>query len=85
VARAANAQESPGWCGPGDGGGRGCVTAFSEWLRRYKVDDMDKSDRAKLLQLMEERLAVEEWRATLTDHWSEPRASSNNGESPGDI
>ena len=29
---------------------------------------MDMSDRAKLLQLMEERAAVEEWRATLTDH-----------------
>jgi hypothetical protein len=48
--------------------GRGYVTAFAEWLTKYKVDDMDKSDRAKLLQLMEERLAVEEWRATLTDH-----------------
>jgi hypothetical protein len=48
--------------------GRGYVTAFAEWLKRYKVDDMDKSDRAKLLQIMEERLAVEEWRATLTDH-----------------
>ena len=29
---------------------------------------MDKSDRAKLLQLMEERPGVEEWRATLTDY-----------------
>ena len=29
---------------------------------------LDKSDRAKLLQLMEERPAVEEWRATLTDY-----------------
>jgi hypothetical protein len=48
--------------------GRGFVTAYSEWLRKYRVDDMDKSDRAKLLQLMEERPAVEEWRATLTDH-----------------
>lgn len=48
--------------------GRGYVTAFSEWLKRYKLDDMDASDRAKLLQLMEERAAVEEWRATLTDH-----------------
>jgi hypothetical protein len=48
--------------------GRGFVTAYSEWLKRYRVDDMDKSDRAKLLQLMEERPAVEEWRATLTDH-----------------
>jgi hypothetical protein len=48
--------------------GRGFVTAYSEWLKKYRVDDMDKSDRAKLLQLMEERPAVEEWRATLTDH-----------------
>src|SRR5215510_15511823 len=45
--------------------GKGYVTAFGEWLTRYKLDDMDKSDRAKLLQLMEERPAVEEWRATL--------------------
>ena len=48
--------------------GKGYVTAFGEWLTRYRVDDMDKSDRAKLLQLMEERPAVEEWRATLTDY-----------------
>jgi hypothetical protein len=45
--------------------GRGYVVAYAEWLRRYKVDDMDKSDRAKLLQLMEERPAIEEWRASL--------------------
>ena len=48
--------------------GKGYVTAYAEWLKRYKVDDMDKSDRAKLLQLMEERPAVEEWRMTLTDY-----------------
>src|SRR5215813_13312137 len=48
--------------------GKGYVTSFGEWLTRWKVHDMDKSDRAKLLQLMEERPAVEEWRATLTDH-----------------
>src|SRR5262249_6318984 len=48
--------------------GKGYVTAFGEWLRRYRVDDMDKSDRAKLLQLMEERPAVEEWRAGLDVH-----------------
>jgi|SRR5215813_10608805 len=48
--------------------GKGYVTAFGEWLTRYRVDDMDKSDRAKLLQLMEERPAVEEWRGTLTDY-----------------
>jgi hypothetical protein len=48
--------------------GRGYVVAYAEWLKRWKVSDMDKSDRAKLLQLMEERPAVEEWRATLTDY-----------------
>jgi hypothetical protein len=48
--------------------GKGYVMAYGEWLARYKVDDMDKSDRAKLLQLMEERPGVEEWRATLTDY-----------------
>jgi hypothetical protein len=48
--------------------GKAYVMAFSEWLRRYRVDDMDKSDRAKLLQLMEDRAGVEEWRATLTDY-----------------
>jgi hypothetical protein len=48
--------------------GKSDVTAYSEWLKRYRVDDMDKSDRAKLLQLMEERPGVEEWRATLTDY-----------------
>src|ERR1700760_2271005 len=48
--------------------GRGYVVAFAEWLQRYRLDDMDKSDRAKLLQLMEERGSVEEWRSTLTDY-----------------
>ena len=55
--------------------GKGYVTNFGEWLKRFKLDDMDKSDRAKLLQLMEERPAVEEWRATLTD-WE--RRNFNN-------
>ena len=55
--------------------GKAYITAFAEWLTRYKVDDMDKSDRAKLLQLMEERPAVEEWRSTLSDY---ERRSLNN-------
>ena len=45
--------------------GRGYVVAYAEWLMRYKVNDMDKSVRAKLLKIMEERAAVEEWRQTL--------------------
>jgi len=55
--------------------GKAYNTAFNEWLTRYRVSDMDASDRAKLLQLMEERPAIEEWRATLTDH---ERRSLNN-------
>jgi hypothetical protein len=55
--------------------GRGYVTAYAEYLKRYRLDDMDKSDRAKLLQLMEERAAVEEWRSTLPDY---ERRSLNN-------
>jgi hypothetical protein len=55
--------------------GKAYIIAFGEWLKKYRVDDMDKSDRAKLLQLMEERPAVEEWRASLTD-WE--RRNTNN-------
>ena len=45
--------------------GKGYTLAYSEWLKRFKVDDMDQSDRAKLLKIMEERPAIEEWRASL--------------------
>src|SRR5262252_1307845 len=45
--------------------GKGYTLAYSEWLKRFKVDDMDQSDRAKLLKIMEERPAIEEWRAGL--------------------
>jgi hypothetical protein len=47
--------------------GKGYTAAYSEWLNRWKVHDMGGSDRAKLLQLMEDRPAVEEWRSTLTN------------------
>jgi hypothetical protein len=47
--------------------GRAYNTAFNEWLTRFRVHDMDASDRARLLKCMEERPAIEEWRATLTD------------------
>lgn len=48
--------------------GKGYVLAFSEWCNRYKITDMHKSDRAKLLQLMEERPGVEDWRMSLPDY-----------------
>ena len=54
--------------GKNEPSGKGYSTAFSEWLTRYRLNDMDKSDRAKLLQLMDERPAVEEWRAGLDPH-----------------
>jgi len=47
--------------------GRAYNTAYSEWLRRYHVHDIDKSVRACLLKCMEEWPAIEEWRATLTE------------------
>src|SRR5262252_357095 len=46
--------------------GKGYIMAYNEWLKRWHVEDIDKSVRAKLLNIMEERAAVEEWRATLT-------------------
>jgi hypothetical protein len=55
--------------------GKGYAAAYGEWLARYRVDDMDKSDRAKLLQLMEERPAVEAWRGSLG---TEERLNLNN-------
>jgi hypothetical protein len=55
--------------------GKGYALAFNEWLTRYKMQDLDQSDRAKLLQIMEERPAVEEWRSALP---SNIRFSLNN-------
>lgn len=39
---------------------------FGKWLVRHKLDDMDKSDRSRLLAVMENRAAIEAWRMTLT-------------------
>ena len=47
--------------------GKGYAIAFAEWLTTYKVHDMHEADRTKLLQLMEERPAIEEWRAAQTN------------------
>lgn len=48
--------------------GKAYNVAYSEWLNRYKMTDMHEADRTKLLQLMEERPAIEEWRASLEPH-----------------
>ena len=37
---------------------------FGEWLVREKLD-FDKGDRSRLLQVMDNRLAIEGWRMTL--------------------
>jgi hypothetical protein len=48
--------------------GKGYALAFHEWLRRWRVNDLNRSDRGNLLRVMEERPAIEEWRTnTLTD------------------
>src|SRR6516162_5132868 len=46
--------------------GKGYAMAFSEWLQRYKLDDMDKGDRARLFACMDNLGLIEQWRSTLT-------------------
>jgi hypothetical protein len=46
--------------------GKAYATAFSDWLKAHHFDDIDKSDRAKLLQIMESLEDVEAWRASLS-------------------
>jgi hypothetical protein len=39
--------------------------AFAEWLQRYKLDDMDKGNRARLFEVMDNLPMIEQWRQTL--------------------
>jgi hypothetical protein len=39
--------------------------AFGRWLKQYRLDDMDKGDRARLFNVMAELPQIEEWRRTL--------------------
>jgi hypothetical protein len=56
--------------------GKGYILAFNEWMRQWRLHDIDRSDRANLLRLMEELPAVEEWRGnTLTE---QERRNLNN-------
>jgi len=48
-------------------GGKTYNTAFSEWLRYYGFDQIDKADRAKLLNIIDDLDKVERWRAGLTE------------------
>jgi hypothetical protein len=45
--------------------GKGYNVAFSEWLQKYKLDDMDKGDRSRLFSVMDNLGQIEEWRKTL--------------------
>jgi hypothetical protein len=47
--------------------GKGYNLTFNQWLVNAKLSDMDNCDRAKLLIVMENRAALEQWRATLTE------------------
>ena len=52
--------------GTNEPSGKGYSQAFSRWLVANKLDDMDKSDRAKLFKVMDNLAAIEQWRAKLT-------------------
>jgi hypothetical protein len=40
--------------------------AFGKWLAQYKLNDMDKGDRARLFTVMGDLPQIEEWRRTLS-------------------
>jgi hypothetical protein len=46
--------------------GKAYNMAFGEWLVKYKFDDMDKGNRARLFEVMDNLGQIEEWRRTLT-------------------
>ncbi len=46
--------------------GKAYNIAFGEWLTRYKFDDMDKGNRSRLFELMDNLPQIEDWRRTLT-------------------
>jgi len=46
--------------------GKGYNLAFGEWLAKYKLDDMDKSDRCRLFDVMDNLANITQWRTTLT-------------------
>jgi hypothetical protein len=58
--------------------GKAYTTAFSNWLQINQFDDLDKSDRAKLLSIMERLDEVEAYRASLSPaermRWNHPNS-----------
>jgi hypothetical protein len=49
--------------------GKGYNTEFSKFLRDYQLDDIDGATRIHLLDLMDNRGAVEDWRNTELKPW----------------
>jgi hypothetical protein len=47
-------------------GGRRYNAAMTNWMERHGFDNMDKSDRCRLMECMANREAIENWRNTLT-------------------
>jgi len=45
--------------------GKGYNLCFGEWLIKYKLDDMDKGDRARLFEVMDNLGMIQDWRRTL--------------------
>jgi hypothetical protein len=45
--------------------GKGYNVVFGEWLKKYKLDDLDKSIRSRLFDVMDSREQIENWRRTL--------------------
>jgi hypothetical protein len=45
--------------------GKGYNMEFSDWLVMYKLDDMDKGDRKRLFDVMDNLGRIEQWRGTL--------------------
>ena len=56
--------------------GRGYNTIFSLWLKQHRLDDMHKTTRSRLFDVMINRPAIEAWRSTLTSEkrmeWNHP-------------
>jgi hypothetical protein len=46
--------------------GRAYTEIFSQWLKMYKLDTIDQSARSKIFTVMQHRVEIEAWRATLT-------------------
>jgi hypothetical protein len=46
--------------------GKGYNMAFGEWLTKNKFNDMDKGDRSRLFEVMDNLVLIEDYRQTLT-------------------